>query len=75
MEKKLMKGSDHHHAVKKEKRADSSSSSGDEEAAAATTSREEVAKVGNKRPYRENDDMKPSSPGHKDLSSIKQVLL
>ncbi|XWS48057.1 hypothetical protein CRYUN_Cryun13aG0039700 [Craigia yunnanensis] len=71
MEENLMKRSDHGGAVmKKEKRADSC---GDEETGGR---REEVAaKVGEKRPYRENDDMKPSSPGKMDLSSSsnKQV--
>ncbi|XP_021286059.1 probable WRKY transcription factor 61 [Herrania umbratica] len=71
MEEDLIKSSDHGGAVKEEKRADSS---GDEEA--ATGSREEVvAKVGNKRVYREDDDMKPSSPAQKDLSSSKQVSI
>ncbi|XWS51095.1 hypothetical protein CRYUN_Cryun12cG0147000 [Craigia yunnanensis] len=71
MEENLMKRSDHGGAVmKKEKRADSS---GDEEAAGR---REEVAaKVGEKRPYHENDDMKLSSPGKKDLSGNKQVFV
>ncbi|XWS37448.1 hypothetical protein CRYUN_Cryun19dG0043700 [Craigia yunnanensis] len=55
--------------MKKEKRADSS---GDEEAAGR---REEVAaKVGEKRPYRGNDDMKPSSSAKKDLSSNQQLV-
>ncbi|KAE8670774.1 IQ-domain 28, putative isoform 1 [Hibiscus syriacus] len=53
--------------IKKEKTADSSSSSsGDEEPAAAAVV---LPKVGDKQPYFENDDMKPSSPGKKDLSS------
>ncbi|XVE56985.1 hypothetical protein DITRI_Ditri04bG0055200 [Diplodiscus trichospermus] len=70
MEENMMKKSDDGGAVmKKEKKADSS---GDEETAGR---REEVAaKVGEKRPYCEIDDMKPSSPGKKDLSSSnKQV--
>ncbi|XP_022768346.1 probable WRKY transcription factor 72 [Durio zibethinus] len=70
MEENLMQISDQGDAVmKKEKRADSS---GDEEVAGR---REEVAapEVEEKRPDRENDDMKPSSPGKKDLSSNKQV--
>ncbi|XWS60593.1 hypothetical protein CRYUN_Cryun07bG0048900 [Craigia yunnanensis] len=70
MEENLMKRSDHGGAVmKKEKRTDSS---GDEETVGR---REEVsAKVGEKRPCRENDDMKPSSPGKKDLSSSKKQV-
>ncbi|XVF09125.1 hypothetical protein REPUB_Repub07fG0064200 [Reevesia pubescens] len=71
MEENLMKRSDDGGEVKKEKRADSS---GVEE---ATDRIEDAApKVGEKRPYRENDDVKPSSPEKKDLScSTKQVYV
>ncbi|GMJ05740.1 hypothetical protein HRI_004243200 [Hibiscus trionum] len=65
MGEKLMK-------MKKDKTIDSSSSSssGDEEPAAVVAATASVLpKVGDKRPYCENDDMKPSSLRKMDLSS------